>query len=70
MHALMLRQGCAIGRDQTERLMREAGVRGVRKSKRVFTTKLDLLRTLSSSLGLGFMTRRLAGRCSKVTSTL
>jgi transposase InsO family protein len=41
MHALMRRQGWDIGRDQTERLMREAGVRGVRKSKRVFTTKSD-----------------------------
>jgi hypothetical protein len=34
MHALMRRQGWDIGRDQTERLMRLAGVRGVRKSKR------------------------------------
>jgi len=41
MHALMRRQGWEIGRDQTERLMRLAGVRGVRKSKRVFTTKSD-----------------------------
>ncbi|GAA0504264.1 hypothetical protein GCM10009532_31010 [Microbacterium aurantiacum] len=41
MHALMRRQGWGIGRDQTERLMRLAGVRGVRKSKRVFTTKSD-----------------------------
>ena len=41
MHALMRRQGWDIGRDQTERLMRLAGVRGVRKSKRVFTTKSD-----------------------------
>ena len=41
MHALMRRQGWAIGRDQVERLMREAGVRGVRKSKKLFTTKSD-----------------------------
>ena len=41
MHALMRRQGWDIGRDQTERLMRLAGVRGVRKSKRVFTTRSD-----------------------------
>lgn len=41
MHALMRRQGWEIGRDQTERLMRVAGVRGVRKSKRMFTTKSD-----------------------------
>lgn len=30
-----------IGRDQTERLMRLAGVEGVKRSKRVFTTKSD-----------------------------
>src|SRR6516225_2664884 len=41
MHALLRRQGWDIGRDQTERLMRLAGVRGVRKSKRVFTTRTD-----------------------------
>ena len=41
MHALLKRQGWDIGRDQTERLMRLAGVRGVRKSKKVFTTKSD-----------------------------
>ncbi|WP_298037280.1 IS3 family transposase [uncultured Microbacterium sp.] len=41
MHALMRRQGWVIGRDQTERLMRLAGVRGVRKPKRVFATKSD-----------------------------
>ncbi|WP_458040873.1 MULTISPECIES: IS3 family transposase [Bacteria] len=41
MDALMQRQGWSIGRDQTERLMRKAGVRGVRKLKRVFTTKSD-----------------------------
>lgn len=45
MHALLRRQGWDIGRDQTARLMRLAGVRGVRKSKRVFTTRAD--RTLS-----------------------
>ncbi len=41
MHALMWRQGWGVGRDQTERLMRLVGVRGARKSKRVFTTKTD-----------------------------
>ncbi|WP_458040897.1 MULTISPECIES: hypothetical protein [Bacteria] len=41
MHALMQRQGWSIGRDQTERLMRKAGVRGVRKLKPVFATKSD-----------------------------
>ena len=41
MHALLRRQGWGIGRDQTERLMRLAGVRGVKRSKKVFTTKSD-----------------------------
>lgn len=41
MHALLKRQGWSIGRDQTERLMKLAGVRGVKGSKRVFTTKPD-----------------------------
>nr|WP_248242382.1 IS3 family transposase [Microbacterium kunmingense] len=50
MHALMRRQGWEIGRDQTERLMRLAGVRGVRKSKRVFTTRSDKTAALPSDL--------------------
>lgn len=41
MYALLRRQGWDVGRDQTERLMRLAGVRGVRRSKKVFTTKSD-----------------------------
>jgi len=41
MHALLCREGWDVGRDQVARLMRLAGVRGVRKSKRVFTTKSD-----------------------------
>ncbi|WP_448004486.1 IS3 family transposase [Agromyces bauzanensis] len=41
MHALLRRQGWNVGRDQTERLMRLAGVRGVRRSKKAFTTKPD-----------------------------
>lgn len=41
MHALMRRQGWEIGRDQTARLMRIAGVRGVKRSKKVYTTKSD-----------------------------
>lgn len=41
MHALMRRQGWEIGRDQTGRLMRLAGVRGVKRSKKVFTTTPD-----------------------------
>ncbi|MEV7767601.1 IS3 family transposase [Microbacterium sp. NPDC086615] len=50
MHALMRRQGWDIGRDQTERLMRLAGVRGVRKSKRVFTTRSDRTTALPADL--------------------
>ncbi len=50
MHALMRRQGWDIGRDQTERLMRLAGVEGVKKSKRVFTTKTDRTLSLPSDL--------------------
>ena len=41
MHALMRRQGWEVGRDQTGRLMRLAGVAGVKRSKKVFTTKPD-----------------------------
>ena len=41
MHALLRRQGWNIGRDQTGRLMKIAGVEGVKRSKRVFTTKSD-----------------------------
>jgi putative transposase len=41
MHALMRRQGWVIGRDQTGRIMRNLGLRGVRRSKRVFTTRTD-----------------------------
>ncbi len=50
MHALMRRQGWETGRDQTERLMRLAGVRGVKKSKRVFTTRSDKTTALPSDL--------------------
>jgi transposase InsO family protein len=50
MHALLKRQGWDIGRDQTERLMRLAGVRGVRKSKKVFTTKPDKTQALPRDL--------------------
>lgn len=41
MHALMRRQGWDVGRDQTERLMKLAGVQGVKKSTKVFTTRSD-----------------------------
>jgi len=50
MHALLRREGWEIGRDQTERLMRLAGVRGVRKSKRVFTTRPDKALALPADL--------------------
>jgi transposase InsO family protein len=41
MHRLLKRQGWEIGRGQTERIMGSLGLRGVRRSKRVFTTKSD-----------------------------
>jgi putative transposase len=41
MHALMRRQGWVIGRDQTGRQMRSARLQGVKRSKRIFTTKSD-----------------------------
>ena len=41
MHRLLGRQGWVIGRDQTGRLMRSLGLRGVKRGKRVFTTKSD-----------------------------
>ena len=41
MHRLLKRQGWEIGRDQTGRLMRSLGLRGVKRGKRVFTTKPD-----------------------------
>jgi putative transposase len=41
MHALMRRDGWVIGRDQTGRIMRQHGLRGVKRSKRVYTTKPD-----------------------------
>lgn len=50
MHALLRREGWEIGRDQTERLMKLAGVRGVRKSKRVFTTRSDKALALPADL--------------------
>ncbi|MBU3994886.1 MAG: IS3 family transposase [Actinobacteria bacterium] len=50
MHALLRREGWEIGRDQTERLMKLAGVRGVRKSKRAFTTRRDKTAILPADL--------------------
>ena len=50
MHALLKRQGWAVGRDQTERLLRLASVRGVTRSKRVVTTKRDPAAVLPADL--------------------
>lgn len=41
IHRLLKRQGWEIGRDQTGRLMRSLGLCGVKRGKRVFTTKPD-----------------------------
>ncbi len=41
MHAAMRRQGWQVGREQTRRLMRKAGLRGVQRGKPVFTTVSD-----------------------------
>ena len=41
LHALMRRQGWALGRDQTGRIMQSLRLRGVKRSKRVFTTESD-----------------------------
>jgi transposase InsO family protein len=41
MHAAMKRRGWHLGREQTRRLMRKAGLRGVQRGKPVFTTVTD-----------------------------
>ena len=41
MQAKLQREGWQIGRDQTARIMKLAGVRGVRRSKKVYATKSD-----------------------------
>lgn len=41
MHAAMTRRGWILGREQTRRLMRKAGLRGVQRGKPVFTTITD-----------------------------
>jgi putative transposase len=38
MHVAMKRKGWLVGREQTRRLMRTAGLRGVQRGKPVFTT--------------------------------
>ena len=41
LHKAMIRAGHQIGRDQLARLMRQAGIRGVRRGRKVFTTRPD-----------------------------
>ncbi|MES2171198.1 MAG: IS3 family transposase [Actinomycetota bacterium] len=41
MHRLLKRQGWETGPDQTGRIMRSPGLRGVNRGKRAFTTKSD-----------------------------
>ena len=41
MHTAMKRRGWHLGREQTRRLMRKAGLRGVQRGKPVFTTVTD-----------------------------
>lgn len=67
MQALLRRQGWDIGRDQTERLMRRAGVRGVEKSKSVFTTRSDKTATLPSDLVNRRFTAPARARCPRRT---
>ena len=50
MHALLQREGWEIGRDACERLMKLAGVRGVRRSRRAVTTKSHPADRLPSDL--------------------
>ena len=41
MHRLLKRQGWATGRHQTGRIIRSLGLRGIKRGKRVFTSKSD-----------------------------
>lgn len=50
MHALLRRQGWVIGRDQTGRIMRGLGIRGVKRSRKVFTTRADPAGALPTDL--------------------
>lgn len=49
-HAFLCCQGWHVGRDQTERLMRAAGVRGVSESRRAITARIDKSVELPSHL--------------------
>lgn len=50
MHASMTRRGWTLGREQTRRLMRTAGLRGVQRGKPVFTTITDPAATRPADL--------------------
>ena len=50
MHTLLKRQGWNVGRDQTERLMRLASDQGMRRSKRVLTTRRNPASVLPADL--------------------
>jgi transposase InsO family protein len=50
MHAAMKRRGWHLGREQTRRLMRKAGLRGVQRGKPVFTTVTDPGRSAAGRL--------------------
>ncbi|WP_373365239.1 IS3 family transposase, partial [Mycobacterium avium] len=50
MHRAMKRKGWAVGREQTRRLMRKAGLRGVQRGKPVFTTRTDPAAALPADL--------------------
>lgn len=50
MHALLQREGWEIGRDQTARLMRLAGVQGITRRAKTFTTKRDAAQDLPGDL--------------------
>ncbi|WP_423202722.1 IS3 family transposase [Mycobacterium lehmannii] len=50
MHQAMKRKGWHLGREQTRRLMRQAGLRGVQRGKPVFTTVADSADTRPADL--------------------
>lgn len=50
MHVAMKRRGWRIGREQTRRLMKKAGLRGVQRGKPVFTTVSDPAATVPPDL--------------------
>lgn len=50
MHVAMKRRGWTLGREQTRRLMKKAGLRGVQRGKPVFTTVPDPAATVPADL--------------------